>query len=358
MFSFVAVGMHLKRRTNVFHTLLVSIFFILLFQPAFLFDVGFQLSYVALFFILWLQPLLSGLWTPKNKILTYFWDILTVSFAAQIGAFPLSIYYFHQFPGLFFITNLIVLPGLGIIMALGVFVMVLAAFGYVPVLLSKALEWSVFLLNKTINWVASFERFIIQDIPFNIYLLISLNLLIVTLIIWFKKPSYNKMIAILASVIVLQITYFGTIWSVQNQKELIVFNVKKSTLIGERIGKNVTLFSKDSIQKNNMINSYLVANFSTVKTQKTLQNLTYFNNKKILILDSLGVYSDNIKPNILVITHSPKLNLDRLFQKFRPELVVADASNYKTYMKIWKATCEKQKIPFHATGEKGFYRLQ
>ena len=358
MFSFVAVGMHLKRRTNVFHTLLVSIFFILLFQPAFLFDVGFQLSYVALFFILWLQPLLSGLWTPKNKILTYFWDILTVSFAAQIGAFPLSIYYFHQFPGLFFITNLIVLPGLGIIMALGVFVMVLAAFGYVPILLSKALEWSVFLLNKTINWVASFERFIIQDIPFNIYLLISLNLLIVTLIIWFKKPSYNKMIAVLASVIVLQITYFGTIWSIQNQKELIVFNVKKSTLIGERIGKNVTLFSKDSIQKNNMIKSYLVANFSTVKNQKTLQNLTYFNNKKILILDSLGVYSDNIKPNILVITQSPKLNLDRLFQKFSPELVVADASNYKTYIRIWKATCEKQKIPFHATGEKGFYRLQ
>ena len=358
MFSFVAVGMHLKRRTNVFHTLLVSIFFILLFQPAFLFDVGFQLSYVALFFILWLQPLLSGLWTPKNKILTYFWDILTVSFAAQIGAFPLSIYYFHQFPGLFFITNLIVLPGLGIIMALGVFVMVLAAFGYVPILLSKALEWSVFLLNKTINWVASFERFIIQDIPFNIYLLISLNLLIVTLIIWFKKPSYNKMIAVLASVIVLQITYFGTIWSIQNQKELIVFNVKKSTLIGERIGKNVTLFSKDSIQKNNMIKSYLVANFSTIKTQKTLQNLTYFNNKKILILDSLGVYSDNIKPNILVITQSPKLNLDRLFQKFSPELVVADASNYKTYIRIWKATCEKQKIPFHATGEKGFYRLR
>ena len=358
MFSFVAVGMHLKRRTNVFHTLLVSIFFILLFQPAFLFDVGFQLSYVALFFILWLQPLLSGLWTPKNKILTYFWDILTVSFAAQIGAFPLSIYYFHQFPGLFFITNLIVLPGLGIIMALGVFVMVLAAFGYVPILLSKALEWSVFLLNKTINWVASFERFIIQDIPFNIYLLISLNLLIVTLIIWFKKPSYNKMIAVLASVIVLQITYFGTIWSIQNQKELIVFNVKKSTLIGERIGKNVTLFSKDSIQKNNMIKSYLVANFSTVKNQKTLQNLTYFNNKKILILDSLGVYSDNIKPNILVITQSPKLNLDRLFQKFSPELVVADASNYKTYIRIWKATCEKQKIPFHATGEKGFYRLR
>jgi len=52
MFSFVAIGMYLRRSTNIFHTLMVSILLILLFQPSFLFDVGFQLSYVALFFIL------------------------------------------------------------------------------------------------------------------------------------------------------------------------------------------------------------------------------------------------------------------------------------------------------------------
>ncbi|PWA04106.1 competence protein ComEC [Flavobacterium psychrotolerans] len=358
MFSFVAVGMHLKRKTNVYHTLLASIFFILLFQPSFLFDVGFQLSYVALFFILWLQPLLSGIWTPKNKIQSYFWDILTVSFAAQIGAFPLSIYYFHQFPGLFFITNLIILPGLGIIMALGVFLMVLAALGYIPLVLSKMLEWSIYILNKTINWVASFERFIIQDIPFNLYMLISLYLMITAVIIWFKKPNPSKMMAVLVTVLLFQVSYFGTIWNTQNQKELIVFNVKKSTLIGERTGNDVTLFSKDYVVKNTVIKSYLVANFSAVEKQKPLQNVIYFNRKKILIIDSLGIYSNTIKPNIMVITQSPKINLERLFQKNRPEMVVADASNYKTYIKIWKATCYKEKIPFHATGEKGFYKLQ
>jgi competence protein ComEC len=68
MFSFVAIGMYLRRSTNVFHTLLVSMLLILLVQPSFLFDVGFQLSYVALFFILWLQPLLASLWLPKNII--------------------------------------------------------------------------------------------------------------------------------------------------------------------------------------------------------------------------------------------------------------------------------------------------
>ena len=201
MFSFVAIGNHLRRSVNIYHTLLVSILLILLFQPSFLFDVGFQLSYVALFFILWLQPLLASIWLPKNKVSKYIWDILTVSFAAQIGTFPLSIYYFHQFPGLFFVTNLVIIPLLSIIMILGVLVMVLAAFNYVPYFLAKPLEWSIYYLNKIINSIASLEQFIIQNIPFNLYFLISFYLLIITVIIWFKKPSFNRLVMLLISIV-------------------------------------------------------------------------------------------------------------------------------------------------------------
>jgi competence protein ComEC len=358
MFSFVAVGICLKRKTNIYYTLLISLFFILLYQPSFLFDVGFQLSYIALFFILWLQPLLSEIWIPKNKIQTYFWDILTVSFAAQIGAMPLSIYYFHQFPGLFFVTNLIILPGLGIIMGLGVFVMILASVNYVNLYLSKILEFSITTLNTTISWVASFENFIIKDIPFNWYMLISLYLMIICTILWMKKPSYTKLILSLSTLLLFQTSCFVAIWNTQKEKEFIIFNVKKSTLIGERIGRNVTLYTSDSIPKNNVLKSYLVANFSFLKTKKKLQNVAYFKNKKILIIDCTGVYPKTAKANIVLITHSPKINLDRLLQKNHPELIIADASNYKSYIKVWKATCIKEKIPFHSTGEKGFYRLK
>jgi competence protein ComEC len=361
MFSFVAVGMHLKRSTNIFHTLLVSVFLILLFQPSFLFDVGFQLSYVALFFIFWLQPLLENLWTPNNKIAIYFWEILTVSFAAQIGAFPLSIYYFHQFPGLFFVTNLIIIPFLSVIMALGVFVMVLSAFDYVPEIPAKILEYSIYFLNKTINWVASFEQFIIKDIPFNWQILLSLYLLIVAVIIWFKKPTFHKLAFALIAILLFQTAFFATRWNNQNQAEWIVFNIKKNTLITERTGEKVVAFCNESIRKeiakNPTLKSYLIANFSSISTQKKIQNVFYFKDKKILLLDSLGVYAKNINPDIIVITQSPKLNLERLLQTFKPEMIVADASNFKTYVKVWEATCRKEKIPFHATGEKGFYRL-
>jgi competence protein ComEC len=361
MFSFVAIGMYLRRSTNIYHTLLVSILLILLFQPSFLFDVGFQLSYVALFFILWLQPLLAQLWVPKNKVVNYFWEILTVSFAAQIGAFPLSIYYFHQFPGLFFVTNLVIIPFVTVIMGLGVLVMVLAVFDYVPLFLAKGLEWSIFILNKIINAIASLEQFIIRDIPFNWTILLSLYLLIISLVLWFKKPSFKKLLLALTTVILFQITYFEIHWTNQSQKEFVIFHSKKNTLITERNGENSTLFANDSLlrtaSENKTLTSYLMGNFSYLKSKEKLQNTLYFQDKKILVLDSLGVYPKNSTPDIVVLTQSPKINMDRMFQTLKPEMVVADGSNYKTYISLWEATCLKNKIPFHATGEKGFYRL-
>ena len=361
MFSFVAIGMNLKRSTNVFHTLLVSIFIILLFKPSFLFDVGFQLSYLSLFFILWIQPLLSSIWIPKNKISRYFWDILTVSFAAQIGALPLSIYYFHQFPGLFFVTNIIILPFLSIIMGLGVFVMTFAALNWVPQIPLQILEWLVSSLNSIIKWVASFEEFILKDIPFNIMMLIGSYLVIIAFVFWFKKPSFNKLALALCSVVLFQGIYFGSRWKNQQEQELIIFNSNKNTIIAERNGDLVTVYSSKSIQKeiekNSTLKTYLVAHFSEVGVIKTVPNLVYSNHSKILILDSLGVYPKQIHPDILLITQSPKINLERFLLANKPKIIVADGSNYKSYVALWKATCEKEKIPFHATGEKGFYRL-
>lgn len=361
MFSFVAVGMYLKRTTNIFHTLLVSMFLILFFQPSFLFDVGFQLSYLSLFFILWLQPLISNLWEPKNKIVTSIWETLTVSFAAQIGAFPLSIYYFHQFPGLFFITNLIIIPFLIVIMGLGVLVMVMAAFDFVPMITMKALEFCIFFLNKIINWVASFEQFIIKDVPINWQTLFCLYLLIIAAIVWFKKPTYSKIVFAFVSLLFFQSSLLITRWKIQNQHEWIVFNSWKNTLVTERNGDKVTVYGNESVTNkttsNTTLKSYLIANNSAVTKINKIQNLYYFKEKKILVVDSFGIYSKEINPDIIILRQSPKINLERLIQLNSPKLIVADASNYKSNVKLWKAICLKKKIPFHATAEKGFYRL-
>jgi competence protein ComEC len=361
MFSFVAIGLFLRRSVNIYHTLLVSILLILLFQPSFLFDVGFQLSYIALFFILWLQPLLTRLWTPKNKIQNYIWDLLTVSFAAQIGTLPLSIYYFHQFPGLFFVTNLTVIPLLGFIMSLGVLVMLFAAFNWVPSYLAKALEVSIYYLDKIINTIASFESFIIKDIPLNTSLLITGYLVLIAIVVWFKKPNFKNLAVVLITIVALQISSIKTKWDIQSQEEFVVFNNKKETLLIERKGFNTTLYANDSLlrtyNKSNLISSYLTGNFGSLKHKRRLQNTIYFKGNKILILDSSMVYPSTIQPDVLLLTQSTRINLDRLLQDIKPKIVVADGSNFKTIQKRWKLTCAQQKIPFHSTSEKGFYKI-
>jgi competence protein ComEC len=361
MFSFVAIGNNIRRTVNIYHTLLVSILLILLWRPSFLFDIGFQLSYLALFFILWLQPLLASIWQPNNKIIKYIWDIITVSTAAQIGAMPLSIYYFHQFPGLFFVTNIIVLPLLGIIMVFGLLAIIIACFAKIPFVVAKPLEFLIQFLNNIIHWVATFETFIIKNISFNKEMLLASYLVIIFVILWFKRPNIKIITFALVSILLLQSIFIFTKYTIKNSSEFIIFNAKKCSIISERKNDLVTIYSNDSILENvdsNLaIQSYLVGNFCKIKEKRNVENLLYFKNKKILIIDSSNVYLDDKKPDIIIITNSPKLNLERLFRKWKPEQVVVDGSNYKTYIKIWEATCNKEKIPFHNTNEKGFYKI-
>jgi competence protein ComEC len=358
MFSFVAIGLHLKRKTNMFHTLLVSLLLILLFEPSFLFDVGFQLSYLALFFILWLQPLLSSIWEPEHKITKYFWDILTVSFAAQLGTVPISIYYFHQFPGLFFVTNLIIIPFLSVIMALGLLLMILILFDLAPLFLAQIVEKSIAFLNNIIHKIASFDQMVLTNIPFNVMMVLSCYLLIIAAVMYFKQPSFQRIVFASVGVILLQSSFFYTRWATENKNELIVFNIKKSTLIAERNGEKVTLFKGSENEKHNPIQPYLTANFLKVAKENPVPNLLYVLNKKIVIIDSTGAYPKNVRPDLLIMRQSPRINLNRVFQTCRPKLVIADGSNFKSSSALWQATCLKEKIPFHNTYEKGFYKLE
>ena len=361
MFSFLAIGNHLRRSGNIYHTLLVSILLILLFEPYFLFDIGFQLSYLALFFILWLQPILKNIWNPKNKIVMNLWNVLTISFAAQIGTLPLCLYYFHQFPGLFFVTNIVIIPILSFIMIAGIIVMILAVFIVPPLFLIQIFEKSIYILNKVIHFVASFDSFVIREISFNNYYLFAFYLWIIFTFIWLEKPNYLKLIGVLSTTVILQISFIATKKEMQSQQEMIIYNVKKKTIISERNGKSITIFCNDSLlkdaSKNNIINSYLVGNFSNVTKKIKIKNILFFNKKKISIIDSTGIYLKNEQPDILLLTESPKVNLERIIKSLHPELIIADASNSNSLQKYWKMTCIKQKILFHSTNEKGFYKL-
>lgn len=360
MFSFIAVGIYIRRKNGIYQTLLLSMFVILLFQARFLFDVGFQLSYLAVFFILWLQPIFAKFWNPKNKMLHYFWDVLTVTFAAQLGTIPLSIYYFHQFPGLFFITNLLVIPLLTVVMIIGITVFTTAAFTTVSALLIKPLEWLILCLNKIISTIASVEHFILKNIALNLLLMSLCYLIIITIGLYLEKQTYKKALIALTSILLSQVAVLHNKWKIASHKEYIVLNTNRKSMMTARSGNQITAYGTDSILNKNsqILNSYAVANFSKITKSQGIPNTVYFKGKKILVIDSTAVYPSNSKPDVIVLIQSPQINLDRVLESLKPQIIIADASNYKSYQQQWTTSCIKMKIPFHATAEKGFYSIE
>lgn len=246
-------------------------------------------------------------------------------------------------------------------MVLGVVLMLLAFFDSIPLFLSKIIEISITIMNGFIKWIASLEDFVIKDIPLSFSLLIVLYFITFAWIIWFKKPTFTKMTFALSSVLIFQMLFIGINWDEENKEEFIIFNASRKSIIAQRTGKNITLRTNDTLPENGfekkMIQSYITANFCRLKKTEPLKNNLLFKNKKILVIDKAGIYNTPIQPDIILLKDSPKINLERLLSAIKPKLIIADASNYKSYVANWKATCRKEKIPFHSTYEKGFYTL-
>ncbi|MFI5149406.1 MAG: ComEC/Rec2 family competence protein [Bacteroidia bacterium] len=128
MFSFIVIAPVMKRDSYILNTLAASAFLLLCINPWYILDAGFELSYLSVLGILCIQPVLLRLWKPKNKILKWAWELTCVSIAAQAATFPLGLYYFHQFPCYFLLTNLVVIPlssfiiytGLGLLLVEGI----------------------------------------------------------------------------------------------------------------------------------------------------------------------------------------------------------------------------------------------
>jgi len=358
MFTIIGIAMHYKRPTNIYNTLAISIFILLLFKPNFLFDVGFQLSYLAVLAIVIIQPKLYKLIKPKNKIFNFFWNILTVTLAAQIGVVPLSLYYFHQFPGLFFLSNLVIIPCLGIILGFGILIIVLASVNKLPQVLADAYALIITTMNNFIEWVSHQEAFVFQNISFNLVQTILSYLLIATILYTIICKTYKSLISVLALIIISQFVLLFDSQSKLNY-EFIVFHKTRHTMLGFKSNNNLLLHHSlnDSVfSLDKTIINYRVGAVIKDIDYKPLENVYQINTKKLLIIDSIGIYKSlSFKPKIVLLRNSPKINLNRMIDSIQPELIISDGSNYKSYQKRWKLTCEEKKIPFHSTREKGAY---
>jgi competence protein ComEC len=344
MFSLFAIVRGLKRTSNSLNTLAVSAFILLLFRPGFCFDVGFQLSYAAVASIITVKPVLDKWWRIKHRIGNWFLDLFKVSIAAQIGVLPLSLYYFHQFPGLFFVTNMVVVPCLIVILGLGILMLVLIGIHQPPDLLIQILSWFIQIMNRFVEWVASKEAFLFDQISFDLTALILSYLILFFLSIFYYKRTFKNLMVLGGSILVFQVVV-QQLPALTSKNAFVIFHKSRYSVFGLQSNQYLEIHHDlDSINRLRMLNDYTIG--AAIKTQSTdsIQRLYKVDDKLLLVVDSLGIYTiKSVKPQWVVLRQSPKINLNRLIDSLSPELIIWDGSNYKSYQKRWKLTCEAKK---------------
>jgi competence protein ComEC len=357
MYSFVAIGQLINRKTPIYFSLITSMLVLLLIKPLFLFDVGFQLSYCAVFSIVWIQPTLRKLYKPKYKIVKYFWDLITVSTAAQLGVLPLSIFYFNQVPGLFLVANLVVIPTLFLVLILGIATIISSLFFSLPELFIRLFSWLISSLNSFVNWVANQEVFLLKKLYISSFLMLCIYAIIIASILIIKKRTIKRFVFLLFGIISFQFVFILEKHQKNTTRELLVFYKPKTSIVVKRNGnrlvsnKNAAFLKEDYATK-----SYIESEKITKIDAIDFKNIFAIDKQPVLLIDSLGIYNvTGLEKPIVILQHSPKINVQRMIKTLQPQLIIADASNYKNYVNQWQEIAKKQKTPFYNVFEKGAF---
>lgn len=344
MLTIFCLGNIRHRKGFTYNTLAAAAFFILLFSPFSLFDVGFQMSFGAVVAILYFQPKLHALYIPKGRIGKYVWNLLTVSTAAQLGVFPLVLYYFGTFPTWFFATNLLVVPLIGLVIYAAAALTAIGA-------LNRAAADVINSLESVFQWIAEALASITlrvvhisESLPFaqltNNYISFIQLLLLVTFVFFIAQFFFSHraqpLLIALTSMFAFQLN------SLQKElykpaPQLVVFNSPdRSEIALFAEGKRYFLYIPEN-------------GFLPHPQQRILR----------LSDNSLAdfVAASPFRIDILVLSEQAGFGIEQLFALFEPSLIILDSSVPRTIANRTAVECSQLGIDVHDVTKEGAFSL-
>lgn len=338
-----------SNRTNI---LLVSAFILLLFNPYYLFEIGFLLSYFAIFGLIYFQPLVNGIFNFENKILAYCWGTIAASVSATISTLPITLFFFKQFPIWFFITNIIVVPVCIALLGLGVLAMI--KFSYLTLF-----------INLTVDSLISFIELFnsenigyIDFIDFRISDAIFLSLLIPLIMQVIKSKGFSSFTLMFSVIIVWQLI---NLLQISSSKKSSSFNVYSTKSESHFVLKNTT-----TCYHNGSLNSGFNYSIKPHLTSFNYPHIIYhpFNHIKYKTIEFLVLNNNHKWPLMnyksvtgLIISNNFKLNESDIKQFSKLKVIISDATNNKHTSRIHQELSRKFNIEFYDTNKKGAYIL-
>ena len=368
MFSFIAVGKSIYKQASIYNSLAASAFVLLCYNPYYLWAVGFQLSYLAVLSIVIFQKPIYNCIYIKNKWLNKLWQLMAVSIAAQLLTFPVCIYYFHQFPNLFLISNMIAVPLSGFILYAEIGLIALSWVPFVATYAGKLVATSVGLMNKIILWINELSFAVWDKIPATVLSTWLLYAVVGGFGAWLILKNKKYFAAAIAALLLFIMQSAYNNWQTGRQQKLIVYNVPKYKAIDfingsqyQFVGDSILL--EDGLLQNFHLKPGRIAGLLN-KRSDTLSGIFkegmfyQFNNKKIMLADkplNFAAADHKVELDLIIISKNPKIRIATLMKTFNCKQFVFDASNTAWRINAWKKECEFLNLTYYSTPDQGAF---
>ena len=339
LFTCLELGRLISRNANSINSMAVSAFLLVCYNPFWVWDIGFQLSYVAVLSILLYYDKLNRVVEFSSRILNSCWSSIALTASAQILTTPISIYWFHQFPTYFLLSNFIAVPLSGFILFLEIFLLCLQFFEPLAFFIGKSIVLSIQIMNYCIEALNKLPYSLIDNLSLDFSILLFIYLLIIAISYgWFYKSIVGKHISF---ILLIQLTTLYLIKKIQwsKQQKIVVYNFSNSSAIEIIKGRESILYI-DSITYVNAYNlsilkngtCYFHINKSTIVWVDSLNYSIPFENRRLLWCRSIKSSSISLYPNDWVlVTNKTPLKLIEWIHPRDLTLLIIDKS-----VKTWK----------------------
>jgi competence protein ComEC len=261
MLSFVIIGNVINRKGVLLNSLAASAFILLCMNPSNLFDIGFLLSYVAVIGIVVLQGPISKMFYSKYKIVNKIWEITSVTIAAQLATAPFTIYYFHQFPIYFWLSNLFMTPISSVVIVGGMILLLIFFIPYINSIVAFFVSKMIFVMNFGVSWIESLPYSIVKGIYINEIQFVILLLILLSLLFLVELRSKKMLFLIMMMSCCFGIVNVYNLMEQKKQNEMIVYSINNRTVIDFIKGKSHILVSDSIFFEDNSAFSYNIENF-------------------------------------------------------------------------------------------------
>lgn len=365
MFSFIVVGESIGRKTNIYNTLAASAFCLLLYDPSFFWDVGFQLSYAAVVsIVLFMKPVYQNIYC-KNKILDMIWQLNAITIAAQVLTLPIILYYFHQFPNLFLFTNFIAVPLSGFILYGELLLLVVYKVPFVNIYTGKIISWLIFQLNSVIERTDRLPFSVTDHIQVSLAQTILLYLAISFAGWWLLLRKKNGMMISLCCFCIFFLLHCIRRIQQSQQQKMIIYHIPKYKAIDVMEGHD-HVFTGDSAVSASLQDYHLlparIKNGVVPKQQLKHTIVTHTliagANKTALIIDRsfrLPSITNRIPVDIIILSGNPNTRITGLAVVFNCKQWVFDSSNPLWKIRYWKKDADSLHLRHHTIAEQGAF---